>query len=393
MILSLFNPKAKKAIQGRRKQDKIPPKKKQRAWFHCASLGEFEQGKPIVDLLHDKFQYEVVLTFFSPSGYEVEKKRTEYEHVLYLPFDKKKHVKKFVDQISPDLVFFVKYEFWWNFISYIQSKDIPLFLISASFRNDQYFFKRSARFALRLLHKFDHIFVIDNKSFDILKDRKFNNISLSGDTRIENIVRRKQKVKKLPIIENFKGNEKLLIFGSTYDLENQEVINIADDLIEEFRILIFPHEIHKKSINRLKAKLGKKAQLYSMVSDAHPFTGYEILIVDQIGLLADAYRYSDLSYVGGGFHNGIHNILEPAVYKNPIIFGPNYEKFEEARVLVKAKYATVIEKANQLFEAISSIDIEEKNRIGRDVLLDIFDPSRSPSTVIENYLTQEEFIK
>lgn len=354
-IHSLFDTKSKLAISGREVPINLPPKTKQRLWVHCASLGEFEQAKPIIEKTKSKIDCELILTFFSPSGYEIKKDYGLADFVCYLPFDLPRKVSEFLEEVKPDFVVFVKYEFWWNFIRAINLGEIPFIFVSASFRPDQYFFNWYAKPLVEELKKVTKLFVIKEDSRKLLVKNGFANVLLGGDNRIESISSRKLNRHPIQIIKEFKAKSPLLIFGSTYPVDHSEIIKIADDLIEEFQILIFPHDINLKEINRTQTALGKKCQLYSEIENGHPFTGYNILIVDKIGLLADAYQYADLAYIGGGFNNGIHNILEAFVYKIPIVFGPKHMKFEEAIFLKKHNFAKSIEEIQETKAALELV--------------------------------------
>ena len=354
--MAIFDQKLSIGLKGRKADIKVPLKtSKVRFWIHCASLGEFEQGKPIIEKLKRNIDAEIILSFFSPSGFEVKKNYALADSVCYIPFDTKRNVKKFINKIDPDVVIFVKYEFWWNMIKGLLDRNIPLIFISTSFGTNHYIFKKWARSFRSLLQKVEHLFVIDQESFNNLKDYNFENASLSGDTRIESIINRKAEKGTLEIIKEFKGENPLLIFGSTYPSEHKEIIKFADDLVENFQVLIFPHELNAKEINDLNNSLGKKCQLYSEIENNHPFTGYNILIVDKIGILAEAYQYADIACVGGGFDHGIHNILEPFVFKIPILFGPQHLKFSEATYLSKFEFVGAIEELSEIKHTIEEI--------------------------------------
>ena len=386
---ALSSIKAKKAIKGREKKLLFPSKKSTRVWIHSASVGEFEQARPILERLKSEFGHEILLSFFSPSGYEQFKNYGFADQVFYMPFDRKKNAENYIQNADLDLVIFVKYEFWWNHLRNLTKNDIPVLFISASFRKDHYLLKSWAAPMLNVLQKIDRIFLIDAQSHKILEAKGFKNLEISGDTRIDSILNLKKEHLLVPEILDFKGKSKLLIFGSTYKKEHNEIIKIHNNLDSELKIMIFPHEIDRQEISRLKLELGEKAVLFSEYHNLTAGFPIQILIVDSIGMLAKAYRYADISYIGGAFNHGLHNILEAFVYKIPLIYGSNHEKFAEARFLATKPFVKVIEKVSELENAIyalTNVNFETDIQTSYE---ELFQNITKPTELIIKYIDQK----
>lgn len=383
-IHALWNAKSQKSLQGRKQRIQLPESKTFRVWVHCASLGEFEQGRPIIDRLKNDFECEIVLTFFSPSGFEVRKAYENADYVFYLPFDTKSHTASFLEKVKPDLCIFVKYEFWWNFIQKILASKIPLLFISTQFRADHYLFKYWAKPFTKLLQRADQLFTADEHSKQLLLNNGFENVTLSGDTRIDSILSRMQQNNPIPKIDAFKGGAKLIIMGSIYPSEFSAVKDVISSCSSEQKLAIFLHEMHHKDLITLQKMAGSKGILYSKFQKEN--LSKEILIVDNIGMLADAYRYADIVYIGGGFNNGIHNILEPLIYKIPIIFGPGHQRFAEA---IQLKNYKGIEEVNHLEEIEMKIFelINLKDRKDLELSSEIMFSSKATERII-NYIKQ-----
>lgn len=334
-ISSLFNEKAKQFVVGRKNwnetlQNKIE-KDARYIWFHCASLGEFEQGSPVMEEIKKQFpEFKIVLTFFSPSGYEVRKNYDGVDIVLYLPIDTKANAQSFINVIKPEKVFFIKYEFWFYYISQLKKQNIPLYIFSTKFRENQHFFKNTpwGNWYRKMLFQFEHFFVQNETSAELLKSIGLSNISVSGDTRFDRVAAIAKAAKEIPIVNKFKGNSQLIIAGSTWKPDEEllvEFINQNKDL----KFIIAPHEVSDTNINRIHQLLTKPAISFRNINESE-INQYQVLIIDSIGLLSSLYQYGNLAYIGGGFGVGIHNILEAATFGMPIIFGPNYKKFKEA---------------------------------------------------------------
>ena len=357
-IASLFNKKAKQFIAGRRNWDsrlkeKIVPDSKY-IWFHSASLGEFEQGRPVIESFKKQYpEYKILLTFFSPSGYEIRKNYKQADIICYLPLDTKKNARKFIQIVKPEKVFFIKYEYWYNYITEIKKNKIDLFVISANFRENQVFFKNSSlgRWYKNILFNFDHIFVQNKKSAELLKGINISNFTISGDTRFDRVADIAKGSKKLPIVQKFKGDKILAVCGSTWKPDEELIVEFINNN-PMVKFIIAPHEVETSNINRIQQLLKNNAVLYSNYTE-EKILEYQVLIIDCIGILSSVYNYGNIAYIGGGV--GIHNILEAATFGLPIIFGPKYQKFQEAVELIKNGGAFSITNQSELNATLSSL--------------------------------------
>jgi 3-deoxy-D-manno-octulosonic-acid transferase len=319
-------------------------------WMHCASLGEFEQGRPVLEALKEKIPgLKIVLTFFSPSGYEVRKGYTGADLVCYLPPDTPWNASRFINLVNPEFVIFVKYEFWNNYISILNKKEIPLYLISAIFRPEQHFFKWYGSFFRGMLSKFRMIFVQDKRSLSLLKSIGIENVMLAGDSRFDRVVQIAGTAKDIQALKDFRGNERLFLAGSSWMPDEVIIANYINSYPDKMKWVFAPHEIHTSNIERIE-KLFKTSHIRFSEYVKNP-SDARVLIIDNIGMLSSAYRYASVAEVGGGFGKGIHNILEPACWNIPVIFGPNYEKFREAVELIEAGGAKSFENYDD-FKAI-----------------------------------------
>lgn len=362
-VASVFNKKAALWIKGRQQYwdilDKIiasPPFSlpgRKLAWFHCASLGEFEQGRPIIEafkLQHS--EYLILLTFYSPSGYKVRKSYSGADLILYLPLDMKSNVKRFVDTIKPDIVFYVKYEFWFNFLSYLQSKKIPTFLVSAIFRPDQHFFKGYAEWPRKILKGFTKIFVQTESSRELLQFIGIENVEVSGDTRFDRVAAVAAKPKVIEIAKAFSLNHKVMIAGSTWPADEDLIFKLIYQNKNKLRFIIAPHEISADHIDSLMQRAGKSAVRFSE-TNTEEVKNAEILIIDSVGMLSQLYQYGSLAYIGGGFGVGIHNILEASAFGLPVFMGPNYHKFNEAKELIELGGSFAVTKPDELIKKVN----------------------------------------
>lgn len=337
-IASLFSVKARRWVRGRRGwrkrlssfskgEDKV-------VWLHCASLGEFEQGRPLIEKIRSEQPgWKVVVTFFSPSGYEVRKDYKGADVVMYLPSDMPGNVRYFLGKVEPDLVLIVKYEFWYNYISALKKRNIPTYLVSGIFRPGQYFFRWYGRFARRMLSVFTCIFVQDEQSGHLLRSIGYNSYSVTGDTRFDRVSQIAAAARDLPLIEKFRGGERLFVAGSSWDEDEDIIIRFINGNPGAMRWVIAPHEIDEAHLRRIEGRVTAGTVRYSLY-DGSSTTG-RVMIIDNIGLLSSAYRYASIAAVGGGFGRGIHNILEPACWGIPVLFGPNHDKFREACQLIE----------------------------------------------------------
>jgi len=357
-IFSAFNEKARLFVRGRMNWEKIlgqkiDPKAKY-IWFHCASLGEFEQGRPVIEDLKNRLpEYKVLLTFFSPSGYEIRKNYPLADVVAYLPMDTKHNAKAFLNIVQPEKVFFVKYEFWYFYFSELSKRKIPLYIISAIFRENQQFFKNTpwGKWYLKMLSQVEHLFVQNEKSGELLKTIGLSNFTVSGDTRFDRVAAIAKVSKEIPIVEKFMGNSMLLIAGSTWK-PDEELLATFINQSNDIKFIIAPHEVSAVNINRIHQLLKKPAISFSKVTEAE-IDRFQVLIIDSVGLLSSLYRYGNIAYIGGGFGVGIHNILEAATFGLPVIFGPNYKKFKEAVDLTFEGGAISISNFDELLQALN----------------------------------------
>jgi 3-deoxy-D-manno-octulosonic-acid transferase len=335
-LIAPFNSKASLWVKGRKNwEDKIAKVVNpgdRIVWMHCASLGEFEQGRPVIEAIKSKMpEFKIVLTFFSPSGYEIRKNFSNADCVTYLPTDTPRNAARFVELVSPEFAIFVKYEFWYNYISVLYKRHIPLYLISGIFRKEQHFFKWYGSFFRDILKKFKKIFVQDNNSLDLLSGIGIQNLFLAGDTRFDRVVELTRTTREIPQMQQFRGNEKMFLAGSSWPQDEEIIAQYINRFPDRMKWVFAPHEIDKSNIDRLEKlfKVGVvKLSEFKSASDAR------VLIIDNIGMLSSAYKYAYISSIGGGFGKGIHNILEPACWGTPVIFGPNYRKFREAVDLI-----------------------------------------------------------
>lgn len=346
LVASFFNEKAKAWLQGRRnifKRIKNEVKTNQKlVWFHCASLGEFEQGRPVIEAFKDKFpEYNVFLTFFSPSGYEARKNYSKADYVYYLPMDSKRNAKKLISLIRPEMVFFVKYEFWYHYLKTLHENNIPVYLISGIFRKGQVFFRNYGGWYKEFLEYFTYLFVQDEQSKALLNKNGFSNVMVSGDTRFDRVLNISSSMEVYDEIETFKNKELLIIGGSTWPKDEELLIHYINHSLDNIKWIIAPHEVSKSHVDDILYNLTKPAIRYSQTENSD-LTEFNVLIIDNIGMLSCLYRYAEIAYIGGGFGKGIHNILEAAVFSIPVVFGPNYKKFSEAVQLKKINGAFVI---------------------------------------------------
>ena len=334
-IASLFNNKAKQWVDGRNdifsRLSKEQLSDKQIIWVHCASLGEFEQGRPIIEKLRITYpDYSIFLTFFSPSGYEIRKDYEFADYVYYLPIDTINNAQRFIDIVNPKLVIFVKYEFWFNYINVLYQKKIPLIFVSVIFRPSQHFFKSWGRWYAKQLNKVTYLFVQNVESINLLDSIKIHHAEVSGDTRFDRVVQLPKEKITFPIVINFKGNSKLLMAGSTWQPDEKLLLDLLNNSKATFKVVIAPHLIDKEHVNEVIKRFEKyNPILYSNVSSAD-LNNSKVLIIDCIGMLSQLYRHADIAYIGGGFGVGIHNLLEASTYGIPVIYGPNYQRFREA---------------------------------------------------------------
>ena len=366
-LLALFSPKIKLFVDGRKTvfltlASKINPKDKT-IWFHAASLGEFEQGLPVMEKIKEQFpNYKIVVTFFSPSGYEVRKNNTIADVTVYLPLDTKFNAQQFLKLVHPDLVFFIKYEFWPNYLNELKKLNIKTYLISGIFRENQAFFKWYGGFYRNALKTFDYFFVQNESSKLLLQKLGFKNVKISGDTRFDRVVSILERDNSLDFIKQFKNNTTTIVIGSSWPKDENLLVNYINQTNKNIKFIIAPHNIKSEQIQELKNSISKKVILFSEKANID-LSAYDVLIVDTIGILTKIYSYANIAYVGGGFGNpGVHNILEPATFGIPIIVGPNFSHFSEAVALVHQEGCVSISNQNELNDAFSNLISNEDIR-------------------------------
>jgi 3-deoxy-D-manno-octulosonic-acid transferase len=358
-IASLFGGKAKKWVAGRKNifenLEKAIPGDVPVIWMHCASLGEFEQGRPVLEKLKTEYPaYRLLLTFFSPSGYEVQKNYKGADWVFYLPVDGPGNARRFLEIVKPSLVIFVKYEFWYYYLKKIKYRNIPLLLVSALFRKDMSFFKWYGGLQRKMLSRFDRLFVQNELSRKLISRIGLSDIcEVSGDTRFDRVTTIAKNFQPIPVIEQFAGDSKVIVAGSTWK-EDEEVLQKAFASINEpsLKLIIAPHEINESHINELQ-KLFPGSTLFSTLNSGLQTAISNVLIIDNIGMLSRLYHYGYITFVGGAFRkSGVHNVLEAAVYGKPVLYGPEYKKYFEAIELLNSGGALCVENAENCASTI-----------------------------------------
>ena len=377
-LAALWNPKAKLWVEGRKGlfeklQSEVGGQRSPRSsdsyrdrsplvWIHCASLGEFEQGRPVLEALRDQYPgIKILLTFFSPSGYEVRKSYEGADFVFYLPMDSKANARRFLDMVQPDLVIWIKYEYWYHYLTALKKRQVPTLLVSGIFRPDQPFFKWYGRLHQYILGSFTHLFVQTPASKDLLAGIGFtNNVTVNGDTRFDRVAAIAEKFTPIPVVEAFCGRHTTVVAGSTWPEDEEELDHYANTH-PDMRFIIAPHEINEQHLVEIE-KLFKHTIRYSVLQKKVPGTVSReqkitnTLIIDNIGMLSRLYKYATITYIGGGFgDDGVHNVLEAAVYHKPVVFGPVYEKYVEATELVEQGGAFPVETALELEKVLDNL--------------------------------------
>jgi len=338
-------------------------------WFHAASLGEFEQGRPIIERLKQELpSYKILLTFFSPSGYEIRKDYELADVVCYLPMDSKKNVREFLEVVNPTMAIFIKYEFWPNYLKGLEQRDIPTLLVSGIFRENQIFFKLHGGFMRKSLKAFDHFFVQDQSSQQLLNSIGLNNVTISGDTRFDRVYEILNQDNRLDFISEFKNNQYTVVAGSTWGEDEKLIVNyINNSASKDEKFIIAPHNMNTNAIDELKKSILKETVLYSE-KQGKTLSDYDVFIVDTIGILTKIYSIADAAYVGGGLtKNGVHNILEPATYGVPIVIGPAYKKYKEVVDLVALNGCKVIANQNEFSTIFTKLkeDLGYRKQLGQ----------------------------
>jgi 3-deoxy-D-manno-octulosonic-acid transferase len=401
-IAALFNPKIKLFVDGRKSVFKILSNKikayDKTIWFHAASLGEYEQGLPVMERMKSRFpNHLIVLTFFSPSGYEVRKNNTIADVTVYLPLDTQSNAEKFMKIVRPDMAFFIKYEYWPNYLNALKERETPTYLISGIFREDQLFFKWYGGFYRTALGAFEHFFVQNSKSKDLLLKLGKSNVTVSGDTRFDRVASILNRDNSLEFIEEFKNNSLTIVVGSSWPKDESLLVSYINSA-ENVKCIIAPHNIKTEQIQALKNSISKKTILFSEVdfTSSNPINlaNFDVFIIDTIGILTKIYSYADIAYVGGGFGNpGVHNILEPATFGVPIVIGPNYSHFPEATALANMEGCISISTQEELNEAFDNLIQNTAIRFEKGHICSTFvEMNKNATEIIMNHIAPKKTI-
>ena len=392
-IIALFSHKLKLGVDGRAQTFNILEtsisKNDKTFWFHCASLGEYEQGLPVFKVLRDKYPlHKIVLTFFSPSGYEIRKNTDVADIVVYLPMDTKVNAKRFLNIVHPELTIFVKYDIWPNYLIELKKRNLRAILISALFRNNQSYFKPLGSMMRNALSAFEHIFVQNEDSKKLLESINFNNVTVAGDTRFDRVSNQLKIDNKLTFIEEFKQDKLCVVVGSSWPEDEELLVNyINSNDSKEIKYIIAPHNIKQNQIQNLTSKLNVKTVLFTE-KESQNLSDYSVFIIDTIGILSKIYSYADIAYVGGAMGaTGLHNILEPAVFGVPIIIGKNHSKFPEAQQMIDFGGLKSIKNDDELNSELTSIieSASKRNQMG-SLNKEFIDLNKGAIQKITNYL-------
>ncbi len=386
-LSSFFNKKARQFIKGRKNlfyflHKEINTNPGEYIWFHCASLGEFEQGRPLIDSIKKKFPYyKIIITFFSPSGYEVRKKYSEADIVCYLPLDTASNAKQFIAITKPKAAFFVKYEFWHFMLSALKEQTIPTYLVSGIFRNSQIQFRPYGNFFLNTLKNFSHFFIQDQQSADLLHKSGLTNYTITGDTRFDRVVQIISEKKDIDYIERFAKGFALLVSGSTWKEDELILAPIINSELP-LRHIIAPHELSENRLNSIEGLINKPFIRYSEIRATTHIENFEVIIIDSIGILSHLYKYGAYAYIGGAFGKGLHNILEAATFGMPIFFGKNYKKFNEACDLINLQGAYSISSTKELQHLLGGFISDYSKKKSVDLICKNYVNSKTGATEI-----------
>ena len=396
LLSPLFSPKMSLFVKGRKSViDTIKSTLKKgdkTIWFHCASLGEYEQGVPIIKKTKEEFpDHKIIVSFFSPSGFEVKKNDKLADCTVYLPLDTPKNAKNFINLLQPSVAIFIKYEFWPNYLFELKKKSIPTILVSGLFRKDQVFFKFYGGFMRRTLNSFSHFFVQDQLSKNLLEQLKISQVSVSGDTRFDRVSDQLSMNNELDFMALFKQDLFCLVCGSTWPKDESILINYINNFSNNTKFIIAPHEVNNLRIESLKKKLKVKTVLYSE-REKYRISDYQVLIIDTVGLLTKVYSYADVAYIGGGIGmgaNGLHNILEAATFGVPIIIGENFTNFPEAKKLKELNGLFSVATPQEFFDIFNQLKTdasfcEKTGLISKNFIFN----NRGATDIILNYLQQ-----
>ncbi|WP_205502764.1 3-deoxy-D-manno-octulosonic acid transferase [Rufibacter psychrotolerans] len=373
-----FLPKAAQWVNGRKGifeeiGQKLAGNQAPLAWFHCASLGEFEQGRPLIEAFKLRYpNFKVVLTFFSPSGYEVRKNYAGADFIFYLPLDTAQNARRLVALLKPKLAVFVKYEFWHHYTRELHHQHIPLFSISAIFRPNQIYFRKNGSFYRRILKRFTYIYTQNQESAQLLASIHIDKVTMAGDTRVDRVLQNAQNAKQISIAQAFKADSPVMVIGSSWPQDLAVLLPFLQAQLPTLKFILAPHEIKEQELSELEAQFPGQAIRFSQAR-AETASNYRLLLIDNIGMLSSLYQYADYAYVGGAFGKGLHNTLEPAAFGPPIFFGPRYTKFQEAQDLIEAGVAFPVRSTQDLSKTFEELhqdpDRREKIRQATQVYL------------------------
>ena len=362
-IAAFFNPKARQWVEGRKHifkkiEQALKENTQSVIWIHCASLGEFEQGRPVIEAIRQQYpDTRIFLTFFSPSGFEIRKTYQGADYIFYLPADLPFNARRFLKLVRPKLVVIVKYEFWFNYLRLLRRRQIPTLIISAIFRPTQHFFKWYGSWFRKNLKGITHFFVQNEQSALLLHSIGIAQVTISGDTRFDRVSTIAKNCKPFPLIKQFSNSHQLFLAGSTWPVD-EELIKRLYEANKGFKFIIAPHEVHEEHIRYIEQLFEGQTLRYSKVTSEN-ITQTDILIIDSIGILSNLYQYAYIAYIGGAFGKGLHNILEPATFGKPVIFGTNYSKFGEAVELIKRGGVFSIHDAKELISISTQLSSDE----------------------------------
>ena len=383
-LLAFFSPKIKLFVAGRKSVFETLKNNiqeiDQTIWFHAASLGEYEQGLPVIEKVKQKYpNHKIIITFFSPSGFEVRKNNTVADVTVYLPLDTISNAKQFLKLVHPEMAFFIKYEYWPNYLNELKNQNIKTYLISGVFRKNQAFFIWYGGFYRKALKTFTYFFVQNESSKKLLQSIGFENVKVSGDTRFDRVLAILEKDNSLDFIAAFTNNQPTIVIGSSWPKDEELLIHFINNASDEIKFIIAPHNINHNQILNLKSKISKKTILFSEKEEMlkqvpqDKLADFNVFIIDTIGILTKIYSYADIAYVGGGFGNpGVHNVLEPATFGIPIVMGPNYSHFAEATALVGLGGCVSVNNQSELNEAFNLLLQNEEERVEKGHICSTF---------------------
>jgi 3-deoxy-D-manno-octulosonic-acid transferase len=369
----LGNEKAVKWVEGRRSwQHKLKEKNwKQPIWIHASSLGEFEQAKPLIEKIKNTSNREIIVTFFSPSGYDYCRNYELADGIFYLPLDIKKNARVFLEVVKPSMAVFVKYDFWFNFLQELQNRNIPTLFFSSNFRENQIYFKKASAWQRSIMRKIDFIFCMNEQSATLLRKHEFINVGVCGDTRFDRVSQNAERCVPMPLIKKFKGEDRLLILGSSWPVEEEILQNYFEKSFpDDLKVIIAPHDISEEHLKDIESRFERGMVRYSRIQKEH-IQNYKILLIDNIGMLANCYQYGDIAFVGGGFTNSLHNILEAASMGNVLLYGDDVSKYPEGGQLQRFGGSFMLENGEAF------ISVMEKLLTSNDVLVKMQERSRA----------------